>query len=118
MDETGVLGIAKALANAFGESPELTAYRSAKNAVFADPGLARRLSEYKNAHFGYRLREMSGAADAPAFDEEKILSNMYSDLILNELAREFLEREAAAYGLVNGINEILGGVYGEMDIDS
>ena len=117
MSVENVLGLAGTLAEAFKDSPELAAYRSAKCAVFGDADLARRLIEYKKAHFEYRLRAMSGIPDAPDFDEEKMLSNAYSDLMLNERAREFLERERAVFDLVNGINEILGEAYGEVDID-
>ena len=117
-DRAGVLDLAKTLAAAFQNSPEMRAYRLAKDAVFRDPALTRRLTEYKKAHLGYRLREMSGAADAqPDFDEEKVLSNAYSDLMLNGLAREFLERESEVFGLVNGINEVLGEVYGEVEME-
>ncbi|MCL2350949.1 MAG: YlbF family regulator [Firmicutes bacterium] len=109
-----VLALARALAEAFRDSPELAAYRFAKAAVLSDPALARRLAEYKQALFGHRMKAASG--ETPPFDEEKILSHMYSELFLNDRTREFLEREEAAFGLVNGIGEILGEAYGEMEM--
>jgi len=117
MGAEDVLLQAERLAGIFRKSPEFSAYVSAKSAVLSDPGLARRLAEYKNAIFDYKTRAVSGAAAAPDFDEERVLSVAYSDLLMNERAREFLEREEAVFGLVNGVSEILGEVWGELELE-
>jgi len=113
MEQNDVLHCAEALAEAFSNSPEYAAYLAAKGAAQSDAGLAKRIADYKKAHFEYQLRVVAG--ETPTLDEERVMSNMYSDLTLNGAAREFLEREQAVYDMINGINGILGGAWAEMD---
>ncbi len=65
-----------------------------------------KIKEYKRLQFEFLAKESQG--NPPNYDEEKILSKLYSDLLLDEKTNAFFESEKALLKLLNEVYAIIG----------
>jgi cell fate (sporulation/competence/biofilm development) regulator YlbF (YheA/YmcA/DUF963 family) len=82
-------------------------YLTAKKAVESDAALFERVAEYKQLNADYRTKCIDGFYH---FDTEKIISNLYWELMLNDDASEYLRCESELAAVISGaIAEITKG---------
>jgi len=105
------LEAANALAEAMLGSAEYREYIKARDLLRTDSRLNLKTEEYKTANMECRLDASESNYDS---DAETMLSATYSDLMLNELSRNYLLAEERLYGLINRVHGILGEAYGEI----
>ncbi len=105
------------LANALEECECFKNYTNSKIKISSNTDLCRRIKEFKGAHLNFQAKLLQNIQTS--FDEERHVSKLYADLLLNDDARLFLESEkimleiiAKVYSTINNSCKI------DMDIPS
>lgn len=106
MNNTDVIEMAGLLAEKLKETEAHTNYERSKNKIHMDEDLTLKIYRYKKMNFDYQHKLMNNIE--PSFDEEKKISGLYSELLLNDDARLFLESEKKLIDLVSDIYNIIG----------
>jgi len=91
---------AQALATKLSESACCRTYAETKVEVERDDALRKKLAAYKVRHLAFCTKIAEGAS-AP--EEERVVSELYCALMLDERARRFLESEREATALATAL---------------
>ena len=107
MDQAAIEGLAQQLADAVRESFASLLYVETKNKIAGNPGLETQIKEFKRAQMDYRFKHMEGTPIT--FEEEQNLSKIYSDLLLHDDARVFLDSERKLLDMITKIQNMISG---------
>ena len=100
-----VISIAGELSDELSKTECCARFCHYKQIVGADPILYNRIKDFKKAQIEFEYRELQ---DSPlSFEEEKNVSKLYSELVLNDNARHYLESEKAVLELFSRIIDIV-----------
>ena len=83
-------------------------YMVHSSAVGSDKILFSKIVELKKAQFDMQAKTMQNIP--PSFDEEKYISKLYFDLMLNKNAKNYFDSEKQMIDLYKSIEDILDGV--------
>ena len=91
MDE--IISAAQALANALRSSKLYADYRRGRLRLAEHPELSSRILDFKKKQTAFEMKRMQN--QSVTFEEEKYISHLYSELMQNEYAKNFLDAEDA-----------------------
>ncbi len=103
MDE--VNNLTNQLAVAIENSSCRKKYLEAKEKIIINQSLVSKIKEYKRAHMEFQLKLMNNSN--PSFEEERIVSKLYSDLMLNDEAKTYLECEKDLMGVITDVQNVV-----------
>ncbi len=98
--------IAKSIGEKLKSTDLYNEYITSKNNILKDPELNLKVYRYKKLNFEYQSKIINGFM--PAFDEERRISTIYWELVLNKDAKAFLESEKKLVELINSVYNIIG----------
>ncbi|MCL2665159.1 MAG: YlbF family regulator [Defluviitaleaceae bacterium] len=96
---------AEALATRLAKSRLYGEYRRLKAEIDADPALSRRMSTYKQTHVEHEKKRMLNTS--VSFEDEQIISHMYTALRMHDIAGPFLRAEEELLVLYSRIYETI-----------
>jgi cell fate (sporulation/competence/biofilm development) regulator YlbF (YheA/YmcA/DUF963 family) len=106
-EEDRITKAARALADELRASGLISDYKRAAAALDADPALCLRVDEYQRRQAAFERKRRQGGV---SFDEEKVISHLYSELSLDETAAEFLRCELRLLRFYKQIADEIGEV--------
>lgn len=104
MDDS-ISALARELAEQIGSSESYRKYSEIKAKIIENSFLTFKIKEFKRAHVEYQLKAMNN--EPVAFEEERRVSKLYADLMLDNDAKEYLENESAILAMIARIHKIL-----------
>ena len=100
-----IIEIANELVSEFINCESYKKYIYIKLKINNDPDLKDKLAEFEKASDIYETKRMQD--DYISFDEERIISNMYTELWLSDDARAYLEAQRKLYETLRQVLEII-----------
>lgn len=90
------------------ESESYQEYVKYKKAIETEPALYDRIMTFRQAHIEFQMKVMQN--QNPSFEDEKYVSSLYSSLMLNTDARNFIESEKKVLNILQTVYETLGSI--------
>ena len=103
MDE--ILEAARKLSCMLNGSEVYKDYRKNRIRLAENPDLSRKLHEFKKKQSAYEMKRLQNIA--VTFDEEKQISHLYSGLVQDETAKNYLKSEDEFLTIYSGVMDIL-----------
>jgi len=101
-----IIKLAQELADRFTNSETYSEYARAKEKIEGDPDLLKKIGEFYSASEAYEARRLNG--EEIHFDEERILSNQYTEIWLDENGRAYMAAKNKLTVTLGKIFEIIG----------
>ena len=100
-----VYDTANRLAYEIQESEEYKTYKKVKNELMSNPDLKNKIEEFERLRYEVQLMQYTGENK----DEEKAkkLEEMYTELIQNELIKQYFDLEVKFNVMITDVNKII-----------
>ncbi len=100
-----VYDTANRLAYEIQESEEYKSYKKVKNELMSNPDLKNKIEEFERLRYEVQLMQYTGENK----DEEKAkkLEEMYTELIQNELIKQYFDLEVKFNVMITDVNKII-----------
>ena len=99
-----ILELARGLADAFTACEAYAEYTNVKSRIENDPELSLKITEFEKAAEAFEAKR---GGEGVSFDEERIISNMYTDIWLNGDGRAYFTSLSELYKALGEIYDIL-----------
>ena len=100
-----VIAYAHELADKIKHCESMRQYEAAKACVAADEALMLKIKEFKKIQIAFEWKKMQG--EPPDFNEERYLSKLYTDLMLDDDAKAFLAAERAVLTMIEKLHQTI-----------
>lgn len=100
-----IINYAKELSYLIKDSQYYKKYLAAKKTIECDKALASKINDFKKIHLNMEFNKAQGIF--PNEDEELMLSNLYSEIMVHHDAREFLEQERQVADLFKNVLDVV-----------
>ena len=101
-----IIQLAEELADNFTGSETYAEYKRVKEKIENDPDLAKKIDAFYSASEAYELRRLNG--EEIHFDEERVLSNQYTDIWLDENGNAYMAAKNKLTKTLGRVFEIIG----------
>ena len=100
-----ILKAAQALSDALKNSEIYKNYRKSHIGILANPEVSRRIHDFKKKQTAYELKRLQNIPNS--FEDERHISHLYSELVLDEAAKNFINCEDEFLTTYHKVMEIL-----------